>query len=54
MAFPVLRRSLQCVIDQKHKTSSKQGLALSLAWGTIVRGWVLAQQGKEAGIAQMV
>jgi predicted ATPase len=34
--------------------ASKHGLALWLAWGTITRGWVLAQQGQgEAGIAQL-
>jgi len=31
----------------------KHGLALWLAWGTITRGWVLATQGQEAGIAQI-
>jgi predicted ATPase/class 3 adenylate cyclase len=34
--------------------STKQGLALWLAWGTMMRGWALAQQGQgEAGIAQI-
>jgi predicted ATPase len=34
--------------------SSEQGFALILAWGTIMRGWVLAEQGQEEeGIAQM-
>ena len=34
--------------------SSEQGFALWLAWGTIVRGWALAEQGQgEEGIAQM-
>jgi len=33
---------------------TKQGLALWLAWGTITRGWALAEQGQgEAGIAQI-
>jgi adenylate cyclase len=31
----------------------KLGLALWLAWGTMIRGWALATQGKEAGIAQL-
>jgi len=35
--------------------ASKQGLALWLAWGMIIRGWALAKQGQgEAGIAEMV
>jgi predicted ATPase len=34
---------------------TKQGLALWLAWGMIIRGWALAEQGQgEAGIAQMI
>src|SRR5215813_35915 len=34
--------------------ASKQGLAVALAWGTLIRGWALAQQGQgEAGIAQL-
>jgi predicted ATPase len=34
--------------------SSEQGFALPLAWGTIERGWALAEQGRgEAGIAQI-
>jgi predicted ATPase len=34
--------------------STKLGLALWLAWGTITRGWALAKQGQgEAGIAQI-
>jgi predicted ATPase len=34
--------------------SSEQGFALPLAWGTIERGWALAEQGQaEAGIAQI-
>jgi predicted ATPase len=34
--------------------STEQGFALLLGWGTIVRGWVLAEQGQgEEGIAQM-
>jgi predicted ATPase len=34
--------------------ASKHGLALWLDWGTIVRGWSLAQQGQgEAGLAQL-
>jgi predicted ATPase len=34
--------------------SSEQGFALTFAWGTIMRGWVLAEQGQgEEGIAQM-
>lgn len=34
--------------------STKQGLGLWLAWGTIIRGWALAEQGQgEAGIALM-
>jgi predicted ATPase/class 3 adenylate cyclase len=33
---------------------SEQGFALLLAWGTIERGWALAEQGQgEAGLAQM-
>jgi predicted ATPase len=33
---------------------TKQGLALWLAWGMIIRGWALAEQGQgEAGIAQI-
>src|SRR5262249_39382735 len=34
--------------------ATKQGLGLMLVWGTILRGWALAQQGQgEAGIAQL-
>src|SRR5262249_7878362 len=34
--------------------ATKQGLALWLDWGAIIRGWALAQQGQgEAGIAQL-
>jgi len=34
--------------------ATKQGLALWLAWGTIIQGWALAEQGQgEAGIAQI-
>ena len=34
--------------------ATKQGLAVWLAWGTIMRGWALATQGQaEAGIAQI-
>jgi predicted ATPase len=33
--------------------ATKQGLTLWLAGGTITRGWALAQQGQEAGIAQL-
>ena len=34
--------------------ATKQGIALWLAWGTMMRGWALAQQGQgEAGIAQI-
>ena len=34
--------------------STEQGFALYLAWGTILRGWALAEQGQgEEGIAQM-
>jgi predicted ATPase/transcriptional regulator with XRE-family HTH domain len=33
--------------------ATKLGLVLWLAWATIIRGWALAQQGKEAGIAQI-
>src|SRR5262249_32181554 len=34
--------------------STKQGLGLMLAWGTMMRGWALTQQGQgEAGIAQL-
>jgi predicted ATPase len=33
---------------------TKQGFGFALAWGTIMRGWALAQQGQgEAGIAQL-
>src|SRR5262249_37719340 len=30
-----------------------QGFTFFLAWGTMLRGWVLAEQGKEVGIAQI-
>jgi class 3 adenylate cyclase/tetratricopeptide (TPR) repeat protein len=34
--------------------STKQGIALFLAWGTIFRGWALAKQGQgDAGIVQL-
>jgi len=34
--------------------ATKQGIALWLAWGTVMRGWALAKQGQgEAGIAQI-
>ncbi|HEV8717227.1 MAG TPA: tetratricopeptide repeat protein, partial [Candidatus Binatia bacterium] len=34
--------------------STDQGFAFTLAWGTIMRGWALAEQGqREEGIAQM-
>jgi predicted ATPase len=34
--------------------ATKQGVALLLAWATILRGWALAQQGQgDAGIAQI-
>jgi len=34
--------------------SAKQGVALLLAWGTMMRGWALARQGQgEAGITQI-
>jgi predicted ATPase len=34
--------------------STDQGFAFTLAWGTIMRGWALAEQGQgEKGIAQM-
>ena len=34
--------------------STEQGLSFWLAWGTIVRGWALAEQGQgEEGIAQI-
>ena len=33
--------------------ATKQGFALPLAWGTIMRGWALAHQGKEEGITQI-
>ena len=34
--------------------STERGFTVFLAWGTILRGWALAQQGQEAeGIAQI-
>jgi len=40
--------------EQVIKIATKQGLALWLDWGMIVRGWALATQGQgEAGIAQL-
>ncbi len=33
--------------------SHERGFQLWLAWGTILRGWALAEQGQEAGIVQM-
>ncbi len=52
-----LRREVQIVQEQVEEVlrlSAEQGFALYLAWGTILRGWALAERGQEhEGIDQM-
>ncbi|KPJ49549.1 MAG: hypothetical protein AMJ38_03185, partial [Dehalococcoidia bacterium DG_22] len=52
-----LRREARAVQERTEavlRISAKRGFALYLAWGTILRGWVLAEQGRENdGIDQM-
>jgi predicted ATPase len=49
----------ECAVAQEQAEeviaiATKQGLGLMLVWGTILRGWALAQQGQgDAGIAQL-
>ncbi len=48
------RQIVQERVEALLRISTEQGFALYLAWGTILRGWALAQQGEiEAGIAQL-
>jgi predicted ATPase/class 3 adenylate cyclase len=49
------RAGVQKRAEEVIPIATKQGVALLLAWGTIFRGWALAQEGQaEAGIAQIV
>jgi adenylate cyclase len=53
-AFCQDRAVAQVQAEELIAIATKQGLALWLAWGTILRGWALGEQGQgEAGIAQI-
>ncbi len=48
------RAGIQEQAEEVIAICTKQGIALLLAWGTILRGWALAEQGQgEAGINQI-
>ncbi len=55
--FHQFRREVQLVQEQAEAAialSTEQGFSSWLAWGTILRGWALAEQGRvEEGIAQI-
>jgi len=48
------RAGVQEQAEEAIAIATKQGFALPLAWGTIIRGWTLAKQGQgDAGIGQI-